>query len=109
VSNPDRDDATQYMPKVTDPAPKRGGYMSTSADRDPVWQQRSFNESGQRDPGPNVPEGYMDSTNVPKQPVRPTGGPRLFLDALLMILGGLALAAVVIVGIKLLALLWGAL
>lgn len=55
---------------------------------------------------PNVPEGYMDSTNKSKPAARPTGGLKVFFDALLAMLGMGLLGLVAIVVIKTLIALW---
>jgi hypothetical protein len=87
--NPERaalDDSTAYMPRVEDRQP-------------PIWS-------------PNVPDGYKESTNVRKPEVtvtRPTGGLKVFLDALLFIAGATVVGAFAILSVKLLAALWAVL
>jgi formate hydrogenlyase subunit 4 len=85
--NPGVTDATAYMSAI--PQQERPA---------PIWEQRT---------GPNVPEGYMDSTNVPKPTAaRPTGGLKVFVDSLLFVLGATVVCAVAVACIRLIQLIW---
>jgi hypothetical protein len=84
---------------TTRPQPDQGHY---------VWFPEA-DKSKKIDRGPDVPEGYMDSTNESATLARPEPGWKVFGKAMLAIAGAGAAVAFAVVVIKGIILLWEAL
>lgn len=100
-------DTTAYIPVYSKPvisAPAPQGFKGIET---PLGDRLVPIDYVPEDQSPDVPEGYMDSTNKPqKHAARPTGGLKVFVDAVLA-LGGLAvIGSIAIAIVKFFLWLW---